>query len=119
MAKAALFVGWGALIPGREEAGGNVLAGAMQYLHQLQAEGRIDSFEAVALDPHGGDLAGFVLVKGDAEAIAELRMSDDFTRIVVRVQRVHQSVGVVGGYTGAEMQALFALWNDPIEGLSP
>jgi hypothetical protein len=118
MAKAALFVGWGALIPGREEAGGNVLAGAMQYLQRLQGEGRIDSFEAVALDPHGGDLAGFVLVKGDKDAIGELRMSDEFVRILVRVQRVHQSVGVVNAYTGAEMQSLFALWDEPIEGLT-
>jgi hypothetical protein len=29
MAKAALFVGWGALIPGREEAAGKVLEGAV------------------------------------------------------------------------------------------
>jgi hypothetical protein len=117
MKKAALFVGWGALIPGREEAGGNVLAGALQFLQQLQEQGRVDSFEAVALDPHGGDLAGFVLVKGDKDAMSELRMSDEFLRILVRVQRVHQRVGVVNAYTGAEMQSLFAMWDEPIEGL--
>jgi len=60
-----------------------------------------------------------VLVKGDKEAIGELRTSDEFIRILVRVQRVHQSVGVVNAYTGAEMQSLFALWDEPIEGLTP
>jgi hypothetical protein len=91
MAKAALFVGWGALIPGREEAAGKVLEGAVAWLTELQRQGRIDSFEPVALGPHGGDLAGFVLVKGDKDAIAELRYSDEFVRISAHIQRVHQA----------------------------
>ena len=39
MAKGALFVGWGALIPGREKAAKQVLGEAMQYLHRLEQEG--------------------------------------------------------------------------------
>jgi|SRR5918912_2858184 hypothetical protein len=111
MAKGALFVGWGALIPGREAAARRVLGDAMQYLQRLQQAGTIDSFEAVALEPHGGDLIGFVLVKGDKNAIAQLRVSDEFTRVIVRVQLVHSHVGVVGAYTGAEMQSLFTVWD--------
>ena len=118
MEKAALFVGWGALIPGREEAAGKVLQGAVEYLGRLQGEGRIDSFEPVALGPHGGDLAGFVLVKGDRAAIAELRYSDEFVRISTQIQRVHQSVGAVDAFTGAEMGQYFAMWDDPLEGLA-
>lgn len=111
MAKGALFVGWGAIIPGREEAAPRVLNEAVQWLVRLQHEGRIDGFEAVALEPHGGDLAGFVLVKGDKESLASLRVEDEFLRTMVRVQLVHSKVGVVGAYTGAEMQSLFALWD--------
>ncbi|HEV2861771.1 MAG TPA: hypothetical protein VGX48_12240 [Pyrinomonadaceae bacterium] len=111
MAKGALFVGWGPLIPGREEAARKVLGDAMQYLQRLQREGEIDGFEAVALEPHGGDLNGFVLVKGEKEAISRLRASGEFTRVAVRVQLVHSHVGVVGAYTGAEMQSLFETWD--------
>ena len=111
MAQGALFVGWGALLPGREQAAQNVVHEARHYLQQLQQAGTIDSFEAVALEPHGGDLAGFVLVKGDQETVARLRGSEEFVRIVARVQLVHSHVGVVGAYTGAELQALFALWD--------
>jgi hypothetical protein len=118
MASGALFVGWGALIPGREEAAGRVLEEAMRYLDRLQQEGVIDSFEAVALEPHGGELAGFVLVRGDRDRIAQLRVSDDFLRIAARVQLVHRDVGVVGAYTGAEMGALFAMWDRQIEELT-
>ena len=112
MAKGALFVGWGALIPGREDAARKVLAESVEYLQRLQWEGAIDSFEAVALEPHGGELAGFVLVRGDRQAIAQLRVTDEFTRIVVRIQLVHTHVGVVGAYADAEMQSLFEVWDE-------
>jgi hypothetical protein len=49
----------GPLIPGREEAAREVLGEAVQYLHRLKQVGKIDSFDAVALEPHGGDLSGF------------------------------------------------------------
>ncbi len=110
MAKGALFVGWGALIPGREKAAAPVLHEAVAHLTRLQREGAIDGFEAVTLEPHGGDLAGFILVKGDREAIDRLRASAEFARIAVRIQLVHQNVGIVGAYTGEEMRALFGIW---------
>lgn len=111
MAKGALFVGWGVIIPGREEAAPQVLNEAVQWLVRLQQEGRIDGFEAVTLEPHGGDLAGFVLVEGNRESLASLRGEDEFLRTMVRVQLVHSKVGVGSAYTGAEMQSLFALWD--------
>lgn len=111
MAQGALFVGWGALIAGRERAAQGVLAGAMQYLERLRGQGVIESVEVVALEPHGGDLEGFVLVKGDKEALARLRVADEFVRVIVGVQLVHQKVGVVWAYTGAEMQTLFEAWS--------
>ena len=112
MAKGALFVGWGALIPGREKAAKQVLGEAMQYLHRLEQEGTLDSIEVAALEPHGGELEGFVLVKGEKEALARLRVDDEFVRIIVGVQLVHNKVGVVGAYTGTEMQALFGMWDE-------
>ncbi len=112
MAKGALFVGWGAIITGREKAAAQVLGEAMQYCTKLQQDGIIDSFEAVALEPHGGDLQGFVLVKGDKETLAKLRVDDQFARTIIGVQLVHTNVGVVGAYTGAEMQSLFQMWDE-------
>ena len=42
MAQGILFVGWGAIIPGREQKASMVLGEAMQYLERLKAEGTID-----------------------------------------------------------------------------
>lgn len=111
MAKGALFVGWGALIPGREKAGRGVLGGALKYLQRLQREGVLDNIEVAVLEPHGGDLHGFVLVKGDREALARLRVADEFVQVIVGVQLVHERVRVVWAYTGEEMQSLFEMWD--------
>ncbi len=111
MPKGALFVGWGSLIPGREHGAPHVLNEAMQYLQHLQKQGILDSIETVVLEPHGGDLDGFVLIKGDKDALARLRVEEAFVQMIIGVQLVHASVGVVGAYTGADMQSLFDLWD--------
>ena len=112
MAKSALFVGWGAIVPGREKTASAVLGEAAGYLQQLQRDGVIDAFDVVLLEPHGGDLEGFVLVKGDKDSLAKLRGSEDFQKLIVGVQLVHAKVGVVGAYTGAEMQTVMRLWDE-------
>lgn len=117
MAKGALFVGWGAIIPGREKTASAVLGEAAGYLQQLQRDGKIDAFDVVLLEPHGGDLEGFVMVKGEKESLATLRVSEEFQRLIVGVQLVHAKVGVTGAYTGAEMQTVMRLWDEQEERL--
>ena len=65
MANAALVIGWGPVVPGREQKALQVFGEAIQYYTRLQQQGQIESFEPVALEPHGGDLNGFLLVRGD------------------------------------------------------
>lgn len=83
----------------------------MEYLQRLRAEGVLDSIETVLLEPHGGDLEGFVLVKGEKDALARLRVDDEFVRVIVGVQLVHARVGVVGAYTDAAMGSLLGVWD--------
>jgi hypothetical protein len=109
MAQGTLFVGWGAIIPGREKVASKVLGEAMGYLQALKATGTFESVDVVLLEPHGGELEGFVLVKGDKAKLAELRVDESFIKVIVGVQLVHSKVGVVGGYSGAEMQSLLKI----------
>jgi len=37
------------------------------------AEGEIESFEMVLLEPHGGELGGFILLRGDQDKLARIR----------------------------------------------
>jgi hypothetical protein len=75
MAGEALFVGWGPVVRGREKQALQVFQETIEYYGKLQQEGKIDSFEPILLSPHGGDLAGFALIRGERAALAQLRFS--------------------------------------------
>jgi hypothetical protein len=95
MADSGLFIGWGAPVRGREEKGLEVFNEALSFTGQQQDAGAIESFEVVLIAPHGGDLAGFILVRGSEEQMAALRANDDFQRINVRAALVVERFGVV------------------------
>lgn len=103
MADFALFVGWGEVIPGREQVATRVFGETMEYFGRLQQEGEIAGVEPFFLEPHGGDLGGFFLVRGEKDALARVRASEEFDRIILRATMVVQRVGVVAATTGAEL----------------
>ena len=104
MANAGLFVGWGAPVTGREAKGLEVFNEALAYYGRLQQGGEIESFDTVILEPHGGDLQGFILLRGDEENLAQLRVDDEFVRMSARASLVVEGVGVVGAALGDGLQ---------------
>jgi hypothetical protein len=100
MAGEALFIGWGAVVRGREQQALQVFQESMQYYGGLQQEGRIESFDVYLLAPHGGDLNGFVILRGDRKALADIRFSDEFERLLARASAIIDAPGVVPAYTG-------------------
>jgi hypothetical protein len=104
----ALFVGWGAVVRGREQNAIAVFQEAVQYYSRLQQQAEIQSFEAVGLEPHGGDLEGFLLIQGEPDKLARLRGSDEFIALTTRAQQVVEHVGIVGAFTGQDLQNLYA-----------
>jgi len=103
MAGAAMFLGWGEVIHGREQKALEVFGEVVEYYGRLQQEGRIESFEPVLLAPHGGDLFGFVLARGDRQRLAEVRFSEEFERLLARGGLVVSRLGIVPAYTGEEL----------------
>ena len=108
MAKGALFIGWGPGIPGRAQKALQVFNEAIQYYTGLQQQGEIDGFEPFLLEPHGGDLNGFLLIRGDRGKLDQLRSSQEFTRLNTRAGLVVQNLGVAAAYTGDELQTQLA-----------
>ena len=108
MATSALMIGWGPVVRGREQKALQVFDEAIQYYTRLQQQGTIESFEPVALEPHGGDLNGFLLVRGDREKLNALRSSEEFLRLNNRAVQVVDNFGVVTAFLGEELQRLFA-----------
>ncbi len=76
MANSAIFIGWGSVVHGREEKANQVFYETVGYFTQLQQQGEIESFEPIALEPHGGDLAGLHMLgtSGTVTTIAGLHL---------------------------------------------
>jgi hypothetical protein len=96
----ALFVGWGQVVRGREQLALQVFQETIAFYTQLQEDGRIASFDATLLAPHGGDLAGFLLMHGEQSSLDSIRASEEFVRLLGRAGAVVDNVGVVSAYTG-------------------
>lgn len=96
MADAGLFIGWGAPIQGREAKGLEVFNETIAYYGGLQGEGKIESFEVALLEPHGGELGGFIMVRGSSEQMSALRVDEEFERMLTRATLVVEGVGCVG-----------------------
>ena len=104
MADHALFIGWGEIIPGREQQATRVFGETMAYFGGLQQQGEIASVEPFFLEPHGGDLNGFFLLRGELDVLSRVRNSEEFGRVILRATMVVQRMGVVAGTTGQELE---------------
>jgi hypothetical protein len=114
MADAGLFIGWGEVVRGRETEALELFNEALGYYGRLQEEGTIESFEPVFLEPHGGDLSGFILIRGDAEKLASLRVSEEFTRLSLRVGLIVDRFGVVGADLAERLQRQMEYYTEQI-----
>jgi hypothetical protein len=106
MADHGIFIGWGEVIAGRERQAEKVFGEAIAYFTGLQEKGTIESFEPVFLRPHGGDLSGCMLVRGDRDAMHEVLHSPEWERLSARTTAIVHGFGVVPASLGAETMRL-------------
>ena len=118
MADAVLFIGWGNTVRGRERKAMQEFGEAVATWSSLQAEGKIESFEGFFLEPHGGDLNGFFLLRGDAEQLDGARRDEAFGRMISRAGLIVENLGVVSGWTGAGIERQMATFAAAIEDLT-
>ena len=111
MADYALFVGWNRSVAGREQQAMELFARVMEYYGQLQSDGKIESFEPVVLSNHGGDLNGFVLLRGDAAKLDEVRREEAFTNFSIEANFCLENFGVIDGYVGDGITGVFSQWS--------
>jgi len=112
MADEALFFGWGDVISGREGKAVEVFNESMTYYGQLQQDGKLEGVEAWFLAGHGGDLSGFLLLRGDRERLDEIRRSPEFERLQTRAGMVVSRTGVVNAYTGDALARLMGQFEE-------
>jgi hypothetical protein len=112
MADEALFIGWGEVVRSRESTASEVFDEVVQFYGGLQQDGRIESFDAWFLEPHGGDLAGFFLLRGERARLDEVRRSPEFERVLARAGMVVDRLGVVSAYTGEAIGRLMGQFQE-------
>jgi hypothetical protein len=116
MADRALFLGWSRATVGREQQAMNLWGKTIEYYGQLQAEGKIESWEPVLLSAHGGDLNGFFLIKGDAEKLDKLQQEDTWVDFTIEAEYCLDGFGLIRGWVGEGISDVMTRWSKLISG---
>jgi hypothetical protein len=114
MADAGLFIGWGEVVRGREDRALEVFNETIEYYGQLQSDGRIESFDVALLEPHGGELQGFVLLRGSEEQIDTVHRDDDFQRLMTKASLIVEDLGLIPAYIGEGLGRAMSIYQEEL-----
>ena len=114
MSTNAVFFAWNRSIPGRERMSGEHFQQFVQYLGGLKQSGTIQSFDAMFLDNHGGDMNGFFLIRGDSAKLDAVMATVDWVRHMMRAAMHLEGAGAVRAVTGDELMQRMELWRSLI-----
>ena len=106
----ALVIGWNRAVPGREKQTLEHFQEFVGYLTKQQQAGNLQSFTPVVMEPHGGDMNGFILVQGGTQGLRKMMDDDAFQDHVGRGIAHLQGFGVVRGATGKLIEKRFQSW---------
>ena len=90
-----------------------LFASTLAYWTKQKETGNIESFEPVILSRHGGDMNGFILVRGDRNKLDEIKNSDEFLTITTQCTWCVDSFGVVDAYVNegvAKVMGEYGKW---------
>ena len=115
-----LFIGFGNAKTGREQQAMQAFAEMQQYNEKLKQRGEIESYEVVLLEPHGGDLGGFALIRGTPAKLNRLRYDDEeFLALLSKANLLVSDIGVVGAAIGDRIMKQTAVFQKAIQSLEP
>jgi hypothetical protein len=114
MADRILFIGWGATVRGREERALEVFDAAVGFYGRCQQDGRIESFDVILLEPHGGGLGGYMELHGSADQLNALRQDEQFRRLMIDADMIVDELGLVGGYANEGIAREMTLYREAI-----
>ena len=114
MADRVMFIGWGAVVRGRENTALESFNDIVGLFGRMQQEGRIERLDIVFLDPHGGDLEGCFMLHCTTEQLHAIRDDEDFQREMTRASLIVERLGTVDGYTGDGIAAQMELYQQAL-----
>jgi hypothetical protein len=107
MATAVLFIGWDRPLPGVDprKAYGQLMTEGVPYLQKLEGKA-FERMETIGLTAHGGDVNGFILLFGDRAKLDELRRTDAFEGLVMKLDEQFGGLAVVPGVNWEGIKAV-------------
>jgi hypothetical protein len=114
VADAGLFIGWGEVVRGREDRALEVFNETIELYGQMQSDGRIESFEVALLNPHGGDLQGFALLRGSEAQIDAVPRDEEFERLMTRASLIIENLGIIPAAMGASLGRAMSIYQEEI-----
>jgi hypothetical protein len=114
MADAGLFIGWGQVARGREDRALDVFNETIELYGQMQSDGRIESWDVALLQPHGGELAGYVMLRGSEAQIDAVNHDEAFQRLMQRADLIVDGLGIVPALIGDGLARGMAMYQEEI-----
>ena len=110
MSTNAILFGWDRSLPGREKLSGQHFQEFVAYLQAQKDAKKIESFDPVLLEPHGGTLNGFFLIRGTPEQVVQLTGSPEWIQHQVRVMLHVDGACVLRGVAGQAVNERMGMW---------
>jgi hypothetical protein len=110
MADAGLLIGWNRVVAGKDAVAVELWGEMLNYLRRLHAEGQVTHFEPVLLGAYGGNLNGFVLVRGSQEHLDRMRNSEEFLLLNVQANKILEGFLVVRAHYADEVAQILRLY---------
>jgi hypothetical protein len=114
MADAGLFIGWGQVARGREDRALDVFNETIELYGQMQSDGRIESFDVALLQPHGGELAGYVMLRGSEQQMDAVNHDEAFQRLMQRADLLVDGLGIVPALIGDGLARGIAMYQEEV-----
>ena len=109
-----VLFGWNRSLPGRESLSGQHFQEFVEYLSVQKKNGVLESFDTVLLEPHGGALNGFFLLRGDAAKLNALTASPEWSRHQIRAMLHLDGGTTLRGYSGPAVPERMEMWTKEI-----
>ena len=109
-----IFFAWNRSVPGREQVSAAHFQDFVGFLEGQAAAGNIQGFDVAFLDPHGGDLNGFFVIRGDPSRLDALVGTAEWMEHMTRAALHLEGSGTVRGVTGDGVKDRMELWTKSI-----
>jgi len=115
MENQVIFFGWNRTVPGREQIAVEDFQEFLGYMSGLQESGAIASFEPILLMNHGGDLNGFILIRGSSEQLNTLTETEQWLIYNTRAGYYLEGTGTIRGVSGDRVMDWLGIFGKVLE----